>query len=226
MNKPHRRPDRRAAFTLSEMMVAVAIVSLAMAMAMGFFIESLKASFVSEQKNNINADIRQLTGELSDIAREANFAILYRSFSNSDRDSVSDRLLDGNPGDFLLFGFQDEPNLENPLFAPRATTRLVGYYRAPANPADPESEGPVRRFDIDIPAPGNIMNPPAIETLIPDDSEIKDFPEVVPLSEGLADGRLFYNFGRGTIMVNGKIIHGVAAKRVTDTYNFTIATRR
>lgn len=216
----------RAGFTLSEIMVVVTILGVAMAMTMGFFIESLKATFVSEQKNNINADIRQLTGELSDIAREANFALLYRSFDNADRDSVSDRLLDGNSGDFLLFGFQGEPDLSNPLFAPRATTRLVGYYRAPRNPADPNSEGPVRRFDITIPAPANIMNPPTVESLIPDESQMNLNPEVVPLSEGLANNRLFYNFGRGTIMVNGKIIHGVAAKRVTDTYNFSIATRR
>jgi len=223
-NLPGRDPRR--GFTLSEMMVVVTILGVAMAMTMGFFIESIKATFVSEQKNLINEDIRQLTGELSDIAREANYAILYRSFQNADRNATDDRLLDGNAGDFLLFGFQGEPDLSNPIFAPRATTRIVGYYRAPADLSDPESIGPVRRFDIDIPDPTNVLDPPTVESLIPDDGQINTYPEVVPLSEGLANNRLFYNFGKGTIMVNGKIIHGVEAKRVTDTYNFTIATRR
>jgi len=48
---------------------------------------------------------------------------------------------------------------------------------------------------------------------------------VVQLSEGLADGRLFYNFKNRTVMINGKIIHGNQAKWVTDTYNFSISPR-
>jgi hypothetical protein len=49
--------------------------------------------------------------------------------------------------------------------------------------------------------------------------------EVVELAKGLADNQLFSNFRERTIIVNGEIVHGSAAKRVTDTYNFTVSPR-
>ncbi|MFP4351356.1 MAG: type II secretion system protein J [Puniceicoccaceae bacterium] len=241
MKNPRQFPLRPAAgFTLLEMMIVTAILGLISMMSLGFFTESIKATFTNEQKNLINRDIRRLTAELSHAAREANFVILYRSFASDDRDSVGDRLLAGNPGDFLVFGFQDEPDLTVSVNAPQQIVRLTGYYRAPSHPGDPSSTGPVRKFDTDIDfdfaangepllAPEDPLEAPSVEeileTLYPD-STLSANPEVVAMSEGLADRRLFYNFGRGTIMVNGKIIHGVEAKRVTDTYNFTISTRR
>jgi len=48
---------------------------------------------------------------------------------------------------------------------------------------------------------------------------------VIELSRGLADERLFYNFWGRSVMVNGQIHHGNDAKRVTETYNFTISPR-
>jgi len=216
--------------TILEMMIVLAILGLVSAMTLGFFVESVKATFISEQKNLINRDIRTLTSRLSEAARQANFFLLYESFERSDRDSVSDRLLDGNSGDFLVFGFQDEPDLSTSVNAPQPITRMIGYYRAPEDPNDPASMGPVRRFDTGIlSTPVNPLDPPSPEELLQDlfdDSPSEDHQAVVELSEGLADKRLFYNLGGRTIMVNGKIVHGVEAKRVTDTYNFTIATRR
>lgn len=224
--KPSSKLSGRRGFTLLEIIVTVSILSLVSAAIMGFFIESIRATFVSEQKNLVNNDIRQLTRELSTNARQANYILLYRSFRTADRNDVTDRLLTGEAGDFLVFGFQDPPDLSNPVFAPRPTRRMIGYYRLPTDPNDPDSLGPVRRFDLSFPAPGDPLNPPSPESLLPAEVLGGSFPEVVPLSQGLANGMLFYNFGGGTIMVNGKIIHGVEAKRVTDTYNFTISTRR
>lgn len=220
---PARRPT---GFTLLEIIVTVSILGLVSAAIMGFFIESIRATFVSEQKNLVNSDIRQLTRELSSNARQANYIVLYRSFRTDERNSLEDRLLTGEAGDFLVFGFQDPPDLSNPIFAPRPTRRMVGYFRAPENPNDPDSLGPVKRFDLSFSAPSDPLNPPSPEDLLPNEMLRDNFPEVVPLSQGLANGMLFYNFGGGTIMINGKIIHGVEAKRVTDTYNFTISTRR
>lgn len=225
--------------TLLEILIVIAILGIVSAMALGFFTESLRSTFTSEQKNLINRDIRQLTAKFSDAARQANYTLLYESFAETDRDSVADRLLDGNSGDFLVFGFQDEPDLSTSVNAPQPTTRLIGFYRSPENPADPSSLGPVRTFDTarDFPsgsgspllAPIDPLNPPSPEEILEElypGSSADDNPVVVELSEGLADERLFYNLGGRTIMVNGKIVHGVEAKRVTDTYNFTIATRR
>jgi len=232
--------NNRRGFTLLEMMIVVFVLGLIMMMSMGFFIESIKATFVSEQKNMINGDIRTLTAQLAEAAKEANFTALYKSFSEGDRDNVGDRLLDGNSGDFLVFGFQEEPDLSTTLNAPVPISRLIGYYRAPQNPDDPASEGPVRLFDTDqdfgyaaagepLLAPIDPLDPPSMEEILAElypASTLNTNRAVVEMSEGLANHRLFYNFGKSTIMVNGKIIHGVEAKRVTDTYNFTISTRR
>ena len=64
-----------------------------------------------------------------------------------------------------------------------------------------------------------------IESLIPAISTVGTHETIVELSEGLADGKLFYNFRERSIMVNGQIYHGNDYKRVTDTYNFTISPR-
>ncbi len=227
-------------FTLLEVMLVVFVLGLIMMMSMGFFMESIKATFISEQKNLINNDIRSLTAQLSEAAKESNFVMLYRSFGDEDRDLAADRLLDGNSGDFLVFGFQDDPDLSVPLNAPVPTMRITGYYRAPEDPDDPGSEGPVRFFDSDadynyaaqglpLLAPIDPLDPPGIEQILTElypESTMNDNREVVTLSEGLANERLFYNLGEETIMVNGKIVHGVEAKQVTDTYNFTISTGR
>ena len=218
--------DERRGLTLLEIMITVAVLGLALMMALGFFTESVKATFVSEQKNLINQDIRKLTSELSRTGRQANYVVLYNSFRTQDRNNSSDRKLNGNSGDFLVFIFQDVPDIGNPIYAPRAIRRIVGYYRSPDDLSDPESMGPVRKFDINIPAPSNPSNPPQLESLLPAESAMNSHDVVLALSQGLADNRLFYNLGNGTIMVNGKIVHGVEAKRVTDTYNFTLSTRR
>lgn len=237
----HQQQFKRVSgMTILEIMMTVTILGFIAAMTFGFFTESIKATFTSEQKNLINRDIRRLTAELSEAAREANFVTLYNSFKEEDRDDVADRLLAGNSGDFLVFGFQGEPDLSTSINAPQPIMRLIGYYRAPEDPDDPTSLGPVRFFDTDedfsfnddgdpLNAPFNPLDPPSLEGLLADlypESGWNSNDMVVEMSEGLADNQLFYNFGKSTIMVNGKIIHGVEAKRVTDTYNFTIATRR
>ncbi len=213
-------------FTLTEVLVVAALTVTVVLMVTGFFMRSMRTTFLAEQRNHINTDIRQLTSDLTFIARQANYMVLYESFDEADRSDRSHRRFDGETGDFLVFGFQTQPDLDNPVFAPRATNRIVGYYRAPSDPGDPRSPGPVRRFDIAIPPPEDPNDPPVLEDLLPAAAMMDAFPEVVFLSEGLARDHLFYNFGRQTVMVNGMIIHGHAAKSVTDTYNLTIATRR
>ncbi|MGE9290790.1 MAG: type II secretion system protein [Puniceicoccales bacterium] len=239
MKRSSSTADTRG-FSLLEVMIVVFVLGLIMMMSMSFFTQSIEATFVSEHKNLINADMRTLTAQMSEAAKEANFTMLYSGFGEDERDAADDRLLDGNSGDFIVFGFQDEPDLSTSINAPTPIMRLTGYFRAPENPSDPTSEGPVRRFDTDadfdyaakgqpLLSPIDALDPPTVEeiltTLYPESTR-NNHREVVSMSEGLADSRLFYNFGKSTIMVNGKIIHGVDAKRVTDTYNFTISTRR
>ncbi len=219
----HRR--NRRGFTLVELMIAIAILMVGMFMALSFFSEMTESSFVSSQKNEINADIRKITQEMTVFAREANLAILYSSFDATDCDADDDRLGESNSGDFMLLVFQGDAEVDSDgrIEKRRPIQRLIGYYRSPADPSDPASEGPVLKFDVGIPSADRFED---LEYLIQNHAGTSStHDQVIELSEGLADGRLFYNFWNKSVMINGKIVHGNAAKRVTNTYNFTISTR-
>ncbi|MGF1449313.1 MAG: prepilin-type N-terminal cleavage/methylation domain-containing protein [Opitutales bacterium] len=220
-----RRGRTRRGFTLVEVMIALFITLVTVFMALGFFSEMTESSFVSSQKNEINADIRKITQEMTVFAREANLALLYASFDAVDCNAADDRLGESNSGDFMLLVFQGSAELDadGRIEQRRPIERLIGYYRSPADPLDPSSEGPVRKFDVAIPSTDRFGE---VEDLIQAHAGTSgSHHEVIELSEGLADGRLFYNFWNKSVMINGKIVHGNAAKRVTNTYNFTISTR-
>lgn len=222
---PNSRFRRRRGFTLVELMIAVAILLSGMFMALSFFSEMTESSFVSSQKNEINADIRKITQEMTVFAREANLAMLYPSFDSTDCDEAADRLGESNSGDFMLLVFQGdaETDSDGRIEQRRPIQRMIGYYRSPEDPTDPGSEGPVLKFDVGIPSADRFED---LEYLIQTHAGVaSSHDQVIELSEGLADGRLFYNFWNKSVMINGKIVHGNAAKRVTNTYNFTISTR-
>lgn len=218
-DSPRRRASK--AFTLVEVLIAVTGLSVLMMIFTGVYLDSYQIAFVSDERNQINRDIRTVTGELSQFARASNYFLLYKSFDNTDHDAASDQLIEGNSGDFLVLVFQGEADIFD-LNKVRPTTRIIGYFRAPSDPNDPSSSGPVRKFDLSI-ASANQDKP--IEALLPDAANANSFPKVIELSEGLADGHLFFNLWGRSVMVNGKILHGNAAKRVTDTYNFTVSPR-
>lgn len=209
--------SKTGAFTLTEVMVSTAILTVMMGIFTNIFLDTSQIAFVSDERNQINRDVRTLTGHMSNFARSANYFVIYPSYETVDRDEPQDQLIEGNAGDFLVLVYQGNPtNLQ--ILNVRPTTRIVGYYRAP----DASNKGPVRKFDLSIPP---AMQDLPLEQLLPDASLINSYSQVIELSEGLANGRLFYNLWGTSVMVNGKIIHGNAAKRVTDTYNFTISPR-
>ena len=63
--------------------------------------------------------------------------------------------------------------------------------------------------------------------LLPATSTLTSWPEVIELSQGLSDGRLFHNFYGRSVMVKGEIIQGdgKSTRMATNTYNFTISPR-
>ncbi|MGJ3244085.1 MAG: PilW family protein [Opitutales bacterium] len=221
---PARTQTRRKGFTLVEALVVMGIAGMLMAGVLSFYQQAGLILFTSEQKLRINKDIRTLTNEMTDNARNANHFVLYESFeegmrtAETEQEAMEYRLRDGESGDMIVLVFYGEdPNPGDNVLPP--IERLVGYFRAP----DPETRrGPVRKFDLAVPAADQNE---VVEFLLPPVSSRDSYPEVVELSEGLADGKLFYNFRDRSIMVNGQIFHGNAAKRVTDTYNFTISPR-
>ena len=211
----------KRAFTFVEIMFVLVIAGFVSLGRYQFVVDSSKSLFTSTQKNEITDDIRQFTGEMTSIARSSNAVFVYKSFVLADRDAVADRLRDGQSGDFVLFVFV---NVDSTSAAnPDRITRLVGYFRRP-DLTDPEGKGPVLKFDIKYPS-GMSVNTYTPESLINSLSYNGTYPSVVQLSKGLANGKLFYNYFNRSVMVKAQIVHGNKAKRITDTYNFTITPR-
>jgi len=238
----------RKAFTLVEVMITMAIFVVVMAMVMPFLVTSMKEMFIAEQKNLINTDIRDLTNEMMDNARMCTTFIVYPDYESTD--AFTDRVQDGGTGDMLVLVEYDDT--VSPLEMPKVK-RVVAYYRAPDNPGDPSSLAPVRKYektydptvevtistetysytDVAEDESGNVVTTTEdrelqaynIEDFLPPLAEMNSHPEVVELSRGLSNGKLFTVFWNRSIVVNGRIYHGNEAKRVTDTYNFTISPR-
>lgn len=239
------RKLKQDGFTLLEVLIASSLVFLAMSLSVGFLVEAVKVNFVAAEKNEINKDLRMVVDRLARDARQANFFLLYDSADDDDRNGDSDRRRAGRSGDFLVLIEKvsyDQYMTDDETRLPRPIRGITIYYRDPTEVIEGELAGPVRvwrgiyapddeitdaerRYQIQntyISDPVDIRNP---ERLYPERSVLESAPEVMEFSVGLANGRLFYNHNDRSIMVNGKIVHGNVAKRVTDTYNFTISPR-
>ncbi len=215
----------RAGFTLTELLITLTIFGMVMADIGSFFLQTNKMLFTNTAKLQINRDIRAVTNEMTDNARNANHFTLYDSFYDDFRNPTAPttgadfRQRDAESGDcavFIFYGTDPAPWDTTPP----PIVRLVGYYRSIDN--IPDNTGPIRKFDIAIPLANQNDT---VEDLIPAISTVGTHRTIVEMSEGLANQRLFYNFRERSIMVNGQIYHGNDAKRVTDTYNFTISPR-
>ena len=217
----------RPAFTLPEVMVTVGICGFVVTATLGFLIHGLNVFSFDVGKNLVNRDIRTFTSELSDNATYANYFQIFPGFSTRSTTTTTNGLSvttsasveDKQTGDMLVLVYKDPANID-------LVNRIVGYYRAPLDPGDTASEGPVRKFDLRI-SPSSSA---AIHTLLPATSTYSTNKEVIEMSKGLANGRLFYNIRSKSVMVNGQIIHrGGLGKtryeRATNTYNFTVSPR-
>jgi prepilin-type N-terminal cleavage/methylation domain-containing protein len=234
---PNKGFRRCRGYTLVEVIVASTILGLASIGIFSFFIQALNIYHHESGKLLVNRDIRNFTNEISSSATYANDFMIFPSYNNLTRDVgavanlismdgenpvysystpiVDTSVNDGLAGDCLVLVFKDPLNDRN-------VSRLVGYFRAPANAGDPNSEGPIRKFDIDI-SPSSSL---PVWQLIPSITNPAAYDEVIELSKGLSNGRLFYNFYDRSIIVQGEIIHrGNLIKRATNTYNFTISPR-
>lgn len=227
-----KTPAKARGFTLVELLVAVTLLGLVSAGMLRVFIQALNVYYYDTGKILVNKDIRKFTSEMTENATYANYFKIFPSYTNlsrsvdtlvnpSDPDQgfttaiVDSSVNDGLSGDCLVLVYKDSTD-------DRKISRLVGYFRSPANPSDPTSTGPVRRFIVDV-TPSSTL---PVWQLIPEISDPTAYPEVLELSRGLANGKLFYNFYDRSIIVKGEIIHnGSLIRRATNTYNFTVSPR-
>lgn len=186
-------------------MVTTLVMGVVMATATSFLLSSTNSAAYNEGKLLVNRDIRKFTSELSDYATYSNYFVIYKSFA--DRTVVDE----GGSGDFLVLAFVDEDD-------PTLFTAVIGFYRS----ATQNTEGPVQKFAIRYDTPSNSD----LEDLLPAPETAGSHQEVIELSKGLSNGRLFYNFFNRSITVQGEILHrGSNLKRATNTYNFTVSPR-
>ncbi|NBD38715.1 MAG: prepilin-type N-terminal cleavage/methylation domain-containing protein [Verrucomicrobia bacterium] len=231
MRKNERQRRNLSGFTLVELLITLAIVGFVMVGVTKLMMDITRTSFITSEKLDINADVRQFTLEMADNARAANHFFIYKSMSSSDRDEPGDRQRDSKSGDLLLLVFQEPwPNVNSPDHY----TRLVGYFRYPDGNTN---VGPVYRFEKRFHDPTLTVTPPGSsgpfvstidhtpEELIEDVPPTGTYPTVVQLSRGLANGKLFFNYLERTIMIKAEIIHGNEAKWITDTYNYAVSPR-
>ena len=211
-------------YTLIEVLVVMSVLSILL-VGLGFFmVNTAEDMFWAVNKSKITKDVRHFTGRLRGEAFDANCGYVYDSFSLEDRGSASDVNQSGETGDCLvLISMQPYPYSADA----KHYTKLVVYYRWP----DDDGSGPVYRIEksFDTPQPIEVNNGHdhfedflASQFAAVDNSSAEI---VLELSRGLADGKLFRNFGNNTMVVNGEILHGNEVKEVTNTYNLTIATR-
>ncbi len=209
----------RKGFTLVEVVVTATVSAVLTVGVLGYFLTMYKIGFVNQERNLINANMRSLTSTLMQDGRQSSYFVLYRSTDEKDHDKANDRRLDGNSGDLLVFVYTGEGS-GGGLNA-SSIERFVAYYRLSVDGGVEGGFSPVRRLERNFESGSS----EPIEALLPEESELAQADEVIELSRGLADGRLFYNFWGRSVMINGQIYHGNKAKRVTETYNFTISPR-
>ena len=227
---------------MTELMIAVTILGLAMAGVVTFTYQALNTYYYDSGRLLVNHDMRKFTGDMATDAVFSNYFRIYPNFATRTTTvsgvTTDAAVRDGQSGDFLVLVFT---NPRSELDSGKATvSELIGYYRDPADPAHPDSSlGPVRRFDVFINP--NVMigdttntgaSPPVytmydLLDLYQPTANAHTNSRVIQLAQGLSNGTLFYNFLDRSIMIKGQIQEqGNLVKRAVNTYNFTVSLRR
>ncbi len=225
MNGPSFSKSKRSpqGFTLLELVFAVAIFSVLMFAFYQLTLASSRIVFDTEAKLRITRDVRSFTGELSRSGLSASIAYIY---PNRDTNLVPGaRLPENGTGDFVLF-VRTEPFDDTDPNSSIHITRLTAYIREVPPGAD---AGPVVRYEQTFPMDNNSRvgtgSTNTAESMAAAMLTSVTPREVLQLSRGLADERLFINYAGRSIVVNGEILHGNNNRRLTNTYNFTVTPR-
>jgi prepilin-type N-terminal cleavage/methylation domain-containing protein len=215
--------------TLVEIMIALGIVAIVTLGVYQLTIGSARTLFDTRAKLQVTRDVRVFTNELSRSGKGARQFYIYPARSTNL--TAAARVPGGASGDFLLFvviqpAVPDSPDSDIHI------RQLTAYIR---EVDQGQVIGPVVRYQRDYPinAASRIYssNPSASVTTVEAlaaamlDDTTTDRREVLELSRGVADERLFINFRNRSVVVNGEILHGNNIRRLTNTYNFTVSPR-
>ena len=178
---------------------------------------------------------------------------ISRDANGSGAVNMNDRRQSGEDGTFIAFVFYEDPFYDSRLYDADPTNdpsimgvrveRIVGYWTA--NNRLYSGENALYVFDTDdyrtaaatswttpwgATLPVSTNTGVTIESLLPAPTTVwatnQNFKMIVNDLRGLSDNDLlFVNFQNRSALVRAKILHGNQAKRVTNTYNFTITPR-
>lgn len=206
------------AFTFVEIMFVVLIMGFVSLGLYQFLVDSSRVMATSTEKNDLVNNIRQFSGELHSVAKSANVAYVYPSFTLTDRDNKADRLKDGQSGNCVIFVTM-LPNA-NPL-NPDLITKIVGYFVTP----DASGIGTLKRFELNYPSGMDAVanSPESLMASVNINSSGNKL--VVGNVQGLSSGKIFYNYRDRSVMVKARLLQGNNTKRITSAYNFTISPR-
>jgi prepilin-type N-terminal cleavage/methylation domain-containing protein len=179
--------------------------------------------------------------------------VVRRDADANDTINALDRMVAGEGGEFLIFVYYEDPffderfydgNPANNVINSVRVNRLVGYWIAP-NRTD-AAKMALYAFDTNQyrPSPASVSwNTPwgatfpvtltsvvTIESLLPpataESAQMASARLVINDLRGLGpNSSYFVNFLNRSVLVRAKILHGNQAKRVTNTYNFTVTPR-
>lgn len=229
LGRARRRLGRRG-MTLVEVIVSTSIAALVGAAVMGMVLSLGKMNFDSAAKLSINKDVRSFTNELSFATRSARVSQIYAAADDlTARES-------GETGDVLVLVWAQPESVADATMG-RAQEffyqKIIIFARTVED--DDANVGPVVRYERKYALPSSSSGgTPAsendlvdlVEAVIKNDDNLTDVREVIELTRGLADEKLFFRSRLGdSITVNGELYHGNDGRRVTNTYNFTVAPR-
>lgn len=175
-----------------------------------------------------------------------------RDFNGNGTVNLADRMQAGQEGSFVVFVYYDDPYYDSRLFDNDPTNnpslmtvdvdRVVGYWIAGNRQYSGETA--LYAFDTDDYRTGastwktpwgqtfpvTLTGSTTVESIIPPATKAwainNSFEIIVNDLEGLTTTKQFFeNFQNRSMLIRAKILHGYQAKRVTNTYNFTITPR-
>ena len=241
---------RVGGFTMVELLVAMSVSLLVLGGVVGFFIQGLNTFYYDSGRLMVNRDNRAFASQLAKDGSQARYFVIFPNFLARSKVvsgvTIDDIANDSQSGDFLLFCYTRPLMVGNPAGRGKEmVVKIIGYYRdytgMDANLAidQPENGGPIRRFEVNIPDPGievsttvNYQHYQLLQPLAPvsglDPSTGKPWPVAVNTARGTrVDGRLFYNFRKGSAVISGQFQEAgnLRSRFVTNTYNFSVSPR-
>jgi hypothetical protein len=231
-------PSRARAFTLVEILISMALIGFVGVICVAFLRQALTIYFYDSGRIRINRDIRSFTEEMATNAVFSSYFMIFPNFSTrtttTNNVTLDAGVVDGQSGDFVVLIYTSPPDATT---GKSYINKVVGYYRdvqtTGTQSTDPTAPivgtGPVRKFVITGLNYDPTANVAPISTLLNTympTTNTSTNPIVVQLAQGLADGKLFYDFQDKSVLIRGQIIEqGTVTRRAVNTYNFAVTPR-